>query len=178
MQNTHDKKQRLVRKTALVYGEGSDDKCWLNYLKQLFVGEKTIKILSGGGGSPNSVILRMTNHFGFRDYTVKIALLDTDRKEFNIATDLASQHAIKIIPSNGCLELEMLELGHIIHPQKISSASLKRARISSQQAKSEFEKVCKHDDKSYAKLFPKDVLNEARSKSKWLNTILVELEGI
>lgn len=170
-------KQRSVRRTTLIYGEGSDDKCFLEYLKGLYAREKTIKIKNGGGGSPTSVIEKMTNTVDFGSYDAKIALIDTDRPEFDKAEKLAIERGINIVPSEGCIELEMLKLINIISSGKLSSGALKRAHASSQQAKIEFGKVCKHDTKVYAKLFPKRVLEIARAKSKWLNSLITVLEN-
>lgn len=170
-------RRKTVRRTTLIYGEGSDDKCWLDYLKEIFAKNKTIKIKNGGGGSPDSVIEKMINDTGFRDYDARVALLDTDRPEFNIAEKLALDNDIHLIPSNGCIELELLTLMHIAYPKAVSSATLKRARTSSKQAKTEFKKVCRHDTKVYIRIFPKNVLEDIRSKSSWLDTILTKLEN-
>ncbi len=170
-------RKRTVRKTTLMYGEGSDDQCWLNYLKSLFAKEKTVKIKNGGGGSPDSVIKRMVGDISFNDYDGKIALLDTDRPEFIEAKNLANEHSITLIPSNGCIELELLELLRIIYPKKVSGAALKRARVNSHQAKAEFKKVCEHSPNAYAKFFTNETLIEARSSSTWLDMLLAALEA-
>lgn len=160
-------KRRAQIQTTMAYGEGSNDETWLIYIKELYAkGKRGIKIKNGGGGSPESVIIRMTKNIAFSEYERKFALIDSDRGHIDEARNLAKKNGITLIVSNQCLEVELLKI------KNVSKSVRKIISTNSKEAKKEFLRRCSHNQDNYRKVFPKKVLNSERKKSKWLDSII------
>lgn len=59
IKKSFQKKNRGVKKTILMYGEGLTEKVFLKYLKWLYIdnSKMAVKIKSGRGGSPKSLVM-------------------------------------------------------------------------------------------------------------------------
>ncbi len=162
------KKREVISTTILLCGEGSNDEAWLKYLKSIFATRNCrVKICNGGGGSPTSIIRKMTHREEFNYYTHRYVLIDSDRPETEEALIKARKNNIAVIISEQCLEVELLKLCNV------TGNVLKRVKEDSKKAKEEFAKIGKHDSKSYSKLFPKTLLLTERKKgNKWLDELI------
>lgn len=172
--------KRRIHNTLLFLGEGANDKCWLLYLKEMYARNKSITIRSGTGGSPDSIICKMTRDPGFYGYDTKVALIDNDRQESEMikALRLAMSYDIKIIRSIRCLDTELLKIIYTTKPSIVSTKSMKQARSESKYSKKEFGRICGHCREKYKQFFPKETLEKARKSNKWLELIISELENI
>lgn len=161
-------KRKLNKRTKLIYGEGDNDQTWLSYLKSLFAKNQSgIKIDNGSGGSPDSVLEKMMKRREFYEYAEKYALLDSDRKEIDIAKGIAEKNGIILIVSEGCLEFELLKI------YGIPKMTLKRLKSNSNNAKSEFKKICRHNPDNYKKIFPKELLiGEYKKGNNWIKELI------
>lgn len=163
---------RSVKQTRLVYGEGGDDGSWLKYLKSLLCRRSSnfvVKVKNGSGGSPVEVINDMTKLVEFSQYTSKYAVFDGDRAETEAAIRQATQCGINVIVSTGCLEEELL----IIAGKRSRVSSTRRTSLDTRLIKKQFIVECGgHNERGYAMHFPLELLEQKRSDSEWLDSLM------
>jgi len=151
--------------TVLAYGEGSTERAFLKYLRDVYCNRYSgisIKVKNGGGGSPEDVLDKTIKNKYSGDYQNTFILLDTDKKWSNEFKQKAKKNEIKLIGSVPCMEgLFLLIL----------------INKSSGQCKKEFEKRYLDKKKklipeNYKKIFPKKLLEKRRKKIPILDEII------
>lgn len=100
------KPSRHTKKAVLMVGEGSTEKAFLQYLKELYVtrdDDVAVKIECGAGGSPNCVIQKAKRLCGSMAYDECFVLTDADRLQEN---DCKIKHTkkIKVLKATPCIE--------------------------------------------------------------------------
>lgn len=159
--------------SILVYGEGSTEKAFLRYLKDVYCKRCSgisIDIKDGKGGSPEDIIdktIRSKNSGDYRGGT--FIFLDIDKKWLDEFKKKAKDNNIELIGSKPCIEGFFLSILNIKFDITVKSSS---------QCKKEFEK--KYLDKkkklnweNYKKIFPKSILEKRRKKVPSLNKIIL-----
>lgn len=170
----HTQKKKKQKRTVLFFGEGADENAFLKYIRRLYAHNASVKITirDGNGGSADMVVKKASNFTG--DFDHRIAMIDNDKpqKEMTAARKMAKESNIDLIECEPCLEGLLLT---IIEQRSVSSKT-------SKQCKREFEKkhICENkrcDVDEYARVFPKDVLDDARKRIPELDRIIRFMEG-
>jgi len=172
--NRHKLPRRFAKSTQLIFGEGFEDKPWLKHLRSLYAQNTNIasKVDCGSGGCPKDIVeaaKRKAN--GER----VIVIMDGDKpaKEYKAMQEVLddSPHmSVEIItPCTEALLLAILNEG--VWPKKKSPG-----------CKSEFEKRYinekkRRDQTAYARVFPKKLLDEMRTKVPQLEKIIQIFTG-
>ncbi|MFH1798593.1 MAG: RloB family protein [Candidatus Omnitrophota bacterium] len=162
---------RRTKKTILIVGEGSTEKAFLRYVKELYITRDmdiSVNVECGSGGSPRNVVEKAIRLCGSRGYDKCFVLIDADvplKTDKKLLSRMKRKPKIEILKSTPCIEglfLSVLDnLGN----------------NSSDQCKSIFETTYlasdkKTDKRSYERLFSREMLNEKRSQVNELNNIL------
>lgn len=170
------RKIRHAQKANLFVGEGPTEKGFLGYLKDVYHQRncgKSVKIESGDGGSPQSVVNKTRRLMQLASYNEVYILLDDDVPcPSNLVRD-AAKHGIEILWSTPCIEGLLLDiLGHSKFNSATASSS-KCKKIFHQNyipEKKKFQKV------SYSQHFPKSLLDKQRKKIQLLDDIIKVIE--
>ena len=170
------RKIRQARKAVLFVGEGPTEKAFLGHLKSLYYIRgcgTNIKIESGDGGSPESVIKKAIKLKQYASYDNGFALVDDDLSCPQKTLTRAGKSNIEILWTTPCIEGFFLEfLQHSgFNPATISSGNCKKLfheHYLTEKGKYQKEK--------YAKIFPKSLLEELRKKIRLLDDIVTVFE--
>lgn len=169
---------RIVRDTALIFGEGRDDRIFLAYLVHIYASghnstRPKITVRKGRGGSADGVIEDARKVPG--SFSRKLVKLDQDRPQDEIdeAVRIARRHKIQIAFSVPCLEGTFL---NILEPNDDHSGE------SSETCKRSFEsRYISHSNRGkmaeYTRVFPKAILDEARRRIPVLDEIITYIES-
>lgn len=160
------KKVRKVKSTLIIVGEGGVDYAFLKYMQGLYdrnVNRK-ITIRAGDGGSPADVIHAASKR---RDigYDERWILIDSDIELTLEDKKLAGKRKVHIIQSEPvCIEGMLLKvLGKEVPSTNSKCKKVLHPLLSSHPTKPQ----------SYAKLFPKSVLDETAVKT--ITELLVKI---
>lgn len=171
-------KRRVVRSTALLFGEGRDDRIFLAHLVSVYAAGQDplrpkITTKKGRGGSADGVVEDAHKVPG--SYTRKLVKLDKDRPQGEIdeAIRIAGRRHIQLVFSVPCLEGTLL---HILEPRSNYSGR------SSQDCKQIFEATYistanRGKLSEYVRQFPKEVLDEARRRVSELDELICYIES-
>ena len=165
-------KPRCTKITVLVYGEGSTEKAFLKYLKDVYCERYSgisIKIKDGKGGSPEDIIDKTIRNKDSGDYRSTFIFLDIDKKWSDKFKKKAKDNDIELIGSKPCIEGFFLLILNSKFDITVKSSS---------QCKKEFEKKYldkkkKLDWENYKKIFPKTLLEKRRKKVPSLDKIIL-----
>jgi len=172
------KTNRVVRATALLFGEGRDDRMFLAYLVSIYAAGQDLRrpkisTKKGRGGSADGVVQDAHKLPG--SYSRKLVKLDKDRpqEEIDEATRIAQRHKIQIVFSMPCIEGTLL---NILEP------GTNYANKSSQTCKRTFESryistANRGKMSEYVRWFTKDLLDEARQRVPELNELITYIES-
>lgn len=172
--NPNKKKPRFARATLLVFGEGMGEGVFLRHLKSLYSRNSgvSVKILSGKGGSPESIVIEASRVEGGFDR--KVVVLDGDKSvsEMALGRQEADKRKIELAEHRPCLEAVMLS---VLNGGDYSGKG-------SKWCKSKFESKYlgrkKRDEVSeYGKIFPKTLLDSQRLVLPELNKLIHLMEG-
>lgn len=157
------RKQRHVSLTTLlVVGEGSDDKAFIDHLKNLLVHRghgRKVTVKAGDGGSPGNVITHASRAYKAEDYNYRYFVLDADIPP--TAADIKNAKAAGyqiILWQPQCLEGALLDvLGERVQPHETSQALKQRLhpRLAAHHTKPE----------AYASLFTLPVVTTTQNTS-------------
>ncbi len=157
----------------LIYGEGLNERVFLEYLKLLY-GPKnvSIKVRNGKGGSPLNIVVDAVNEWG--SFDKKIVVLDNDRAEKEILTAelLADKRGIKVVKNYPCLEATLLKILESEPHNDKSSLWFKKEFESKYM-----EKKRRGNLAEYSKVFSKKTINNARKKIKELDLLISIIEN-
>ena len=170
--NPLKKKRRQANKTLLVLGEGLGEEMFLKHLKSLYyIVGVAITIRKGKGGTPNEVVTSAYKIPGAFDR--KIVIIDNDKAkaEMQKARNEAKRRGIELLENTPCLEWLLLS----ILDEKIEGDN-------SEWCKGKFEskyidKKKRSEPAEYVKLFPKNILDNKRTKIKELGDLISIMEG-
>ena len=166
---------KSTKTTILIVGEGPTEKAFLQYVKELYVSrdaEMVVKIESGSGGAPSSVIQKAVRLRGSRAYDKCFVLFDADRPlemDSKLEDRMNKRPRIEILKSTPCIE--GLFLAILRYP------NFSQSRTSSDYCKREFEANYMTDDRktdkrSYSDKFSQLILDTCRRGVPELDSIL------
>lgn len=173
--NLNKRKPRAAQKTLLIYGEGSREAAFINYLKRLYARNSGIAVTanSNNGGAPIDIVSKANKYSCDFDYCAVI--IDNDREESEVieAKEYADANSIEVIQNTPCLEATLLS---IFSPQQSFENK------SSQWCKKEFEKEHirsekRGDPREYEKVFPKSLLDKHRLQIPELDRLIALIDG-
>jgi hypothetical protein len=165
------RKQHQVRKTLLIVGEGDSEEAFLKHLRELYCSGGAgvaVTVRNAHGKGPENVIDHATRLARIASFDKRVALLDTDIPWTDKLKKEARKAKINMIGSIPCFEgLLLAILGKYPAAQ---CADCKKAI-------SLLLGVDLTERQSYAKHFPKPVLDAARLKIVELDQLLAVFEG-
>ena len=165
------RKQHRVRKTLLIVGEGDSEEAFLKHLRDLYCSGGAgvaVTVRNAHGKGPENVIDHAVRQAKIYSYDARAALLDTDIKWTDKLKKDARKAKINMIGSTPCFEGLLLSiLG-------------KRPADQCADCKKAIQQLIDIDlteRKTYAKHFPKAVLDAARLKVLELDLLLQAFQG-
>jgi len=165
------RKQYRVRKTLLIVGEGDAEEAFLKHLRDLYCSGGAgvaVAVRNAHGKGPENVIDFAARQAMIYSYDARTALLDTDIPWTDKLKENARKAKIDMVGSIPCFEGLLLSiLGR--HPA-IQCADCKKAI-------QQLIDVDLTERQSYAKHFPKAILDAARMKVVELDRLLKAFEG-
>lgn len=168
--NPEKKKQRVAKHTILVYGEGPNDKIFLEHLRGIYARNSNVKVTirSGKGGSPKEIVTAAIKEMGAFDQRTVVIDNDKGAKEMKEARGMAEKNSIKVIENTPCLEATLLAT---VDP------STSHQNKTSAKCKKEFQakyipKKERRNKEEYKKHFPKETLEKRRESVEDLNTLI------
>ena len=162
---------RRTKKTTLIIGEGSTEKAFLRYVKELYITRDmdiSVNVECGAGGSPCNVVEKAIRLCGSRGYDKCFVLIDEDiplNADKKLLSRMKRRPRIEILKATPCIEgLFLTILGD-------------EENLISKNCKSNFESKYlasdkKTDKRAYERLFSKEMLDEKRKVVDELNSIL------
>jgi len=162
---------RSTKKTVLIVGEGPTERAFLRYVKELYIRrdmDVSVNVECGAGGSPRNVVEKAIRLCGSRGYDKCFVLIDADiplNADKKLRIRMKRKPKIEILRSTPCIEGLFLSILGVT------------GNNSSDQCKSTFEATYlsadkKTDKRSYVRLFPKELLDQKRTRIRELNNIL------
>ncbi|MFC2149242.1 RloB domain-containing protein [Candidatus Auribacterota bacterium] len=175
MINKKSRPGKYAKKTILMVGEGPTEKAFLQYIKELFISREadhSVKVHSGSGGSPRSVIhktIRLRNNSAYDKCFVLLdadITLETDSKQ---KTQMKRKPRVEILRATPCIE--GLFLAILRYP------NFSQNNLRSDACKREFEsKYLPRNKKtykdSYTGVFPREMLEDRRKYIEELDIIM------
>ena len=168
--------QRVLYFTKLVGSEGVHDKTFLDLLKCYYLPKKSslrVEIKKGHGKAQTEIVRDVVRNPGA--YDKKMAVMDNDKpsSEMALADELAEANNVVVMRNTPCIEGVLIR---ILEPKK------KLGGMSSQQLKDYFEEHYIPEKKrtdlvTYKKVFPKELLDEARKREPELDAMIKVMEG-
>lgn len=172
--NPHKLPRRFAKATQLIFGEGYEDKTFLKHLRSVYAQGTNIhsKVDAGSGGTPSDVArtaIRRANN------SPVVVIVDGDKqsKEYNDLDLLIKKHKnVRKVIISPCMEALLLAILN----------NGKWPKMSSHKCKSEFEKnhisnKRRRSQEAYAKVFPKQLLDNQRQSISQLNDLVYLFEA-
>lgn len=173
--NPYKKKRRSAKQTLLMFGEGLGEEMFLKHLRGLYAKNSGVSVMirKGKGGTPKNIVIDAANEFG--DFHRRVVILDNDRGEQQMreARTEAGKRNIQLVEHTPCLEALLLEI--IRNGQEFQGKT-------SAWCKREFEtnyieKKKRGETREYEKIFPKSLLDQARTGTQALERIIAFMES-
>lgn len=172
--NPYKKKQRSASQTLLMYGEGLGEEVFLKYLRSLYARDSgvAVTIRNGKGGDVISIVVDASNTPGAFDRRVVVIDNDKGEGEMKKAREEAKSRGVELLENSPCLEAMLLSI--LKEGQSFSNKN-------SPWCKNEFEssyldKKKRTEIEEYRKIFPKELLDNQRSKISELETLITLME--
>ena len=173
------KPTKNTKTTILIVGEGPTERAFLQYLKELYILRENnfaVKIESGTGGSPSSIVQKAIRLRGSRGYDKCYVLIDADKPletDFKLADRMKKRPRIEVLKVTPCIEGLFLAI--------LKHSSFSQRSASSDYCKKEFESTYmasdrKTDKRSYVDKFLKTLINERRASVPELDLILKAMQ--
>jgi len=128
----------------------------------------SIRLISAGGKAPNGPIDEAISYKKQREYDEIVVLLDTDIAWTEEKINEAKDNNIELVGSEPCLEGLLLKILDKSVPDK------------SKKCKTQLQNMLpgkSTESRSYASLFPKELLDKVRNKVKPLGTLISYISG-
>ena len=173
------KPTKNTKTTILIVGEGPTEKAFLQYLKELYIlreNDFAVKVESGTGGSPSSIVQKAIRLRGSRGYDKCYVLIDADKPletDFKLADRMKKRPRVEVLKATPCIEGLFLAI--------LKHSNFSQGSASSDYCKKEFEATYlasdrKTDKRSYVDKFPKTLLDERRTQIQELDLILSAMQ--
>lgn len=164
-------KQHRVRKTLLIVGEGDSEEAFLKHLRDLYCSGGAgvaVTVRNAHGKGPENVIDHAARQARIYSYDARIALLDTDIPWTDKLKKSARKSKIDMVGSMPCFEGLLLSILGKRPPEQCADCK---------KAIQKLIDIDLTERQSYAKSFPKVVLDAARLKAIELDILLKAYEG-
>jgi hypothetical protein len=164
-------KKHTIRKTLLIVGEGDSEEAFLKHLRELYCSGGAgvaVAVKNTHGKGPEHVIHHAARQSRIYSYDKCVALLDTDIPWTDKLKKDARKAKIEMVGSNPCLEGLLLSI--LGERPIVQSAECKKAI-------QQLLNIDLTERKSYARDFPKAVLELARAKIYELDRLLEYIQG-
>jgi hypothetical protein len=162
---------RTVRPTALIYCEGAEDLVFIRHLKKIYSSSSQSKthftVTKGSGGGQDRLVADALKFPG--DFDRKMVKADKDRGELEStkAERLANRNNVLIAWSIPCLEGLLLSIldnkSYVRHQASTCKRLFERDHIPAKK---------RSESSAYERIFPKAVLEEARTRILELNSLI------
>lgn len=173
------KPTKNTKVTILIVGEGPTEKAFLQYLKELYIlrdDNLSVKVESGTGGSPATIVQKAIRLRASRGYDKCYVLMDADvplETDFKLADRMKKRPRIEVLNATPCIEGLFLAI--------LNQSSFSQASATTDYCKREFETKYmasdrKTDKRSYIDKFPKTLLDERRTNVPELDFILKAMQ--
>ncbi len=162
------RKQRAAKIPVLIYCEGKHDATFVRYLQRVYAPaneRNSFDVKPGVGGGAISVVRNAQRVEG--DYALRVAKFDNDRGDDELKAALAEcRESLLPCICTPCIEATMLEVLEGKSYGDITTAACKR------QFHTYIPEDRRLDIEQYARLFPRELLESARSRVKALDAII------
>ncbi len=165
-------KQRVAKLPVLIYCEGKHDAAFVRHVRSLYGPgnqRNSFDVRSGVGGGPISVVRNAARVEG--EYALRVAKFDNDRGEAEFEAALrecgVSVQACVCTPSIEATMLEILES---------KSYSSKATAVCKRRFHTYIPEDKRLDPRAYDRLFPKELLEEARGRIATLDSLILLFE--
>ena len=151
----------------------------MQYLKELYIlreNDFAVKVESGTGGSPSSIVQKAIRLRGSREYDKCYVLIDADKPletDSKLADRMKKRPCVEVLKATPCIEGLFLAI--------LKHSNFSQESTSSDYCKKEFELTYmasdrKTDKRSYVGKFSKTLLDERRTKVPELDLILKAMQ--
>lgn len=167
-------KKRPRKLTVLAYGEGEDEKIFLRHLVSCYCRKHEVSVQTGsaGGGDLESILIKAIRARRGEKREIEFIVLDTIPQWPAEAIQKAEEEGINLMGNTPCLESFFLEiLGSKYTCDKLGAGSCKNLFEENYCSGHNF------DEDNCATIFPKALLNEARTRVPNLDYIIKTMEG-
>ncbi|MBS0485136.1 MAG: RloB domain-containing protein [Proteobacteria bacterium] len=164
-------KQRQVRRTLLIVGEGDSEEAFLKHLRNLYCSSGagvTVTVRNAHGKGPDNVITHTVRQTRIASYDRRVALLDTDIPWTEELEKKAQNAKIYMVGSKPCFEGLLLS----ILGMSVPSQSGECKKVIAQTLGFDLT-----ERQSYINQFSKTILDSARVKIPELNQLINFFEG-
>lgn len=165
-------KQRQVRKTLLVVGEGDSEVAFIKHLRQIYCAKGagvSVTVRNVHGKGPDNVIHTAIALKRSGAYDQIVAMLDTDLDWSPDIRKAADKSRIALVGSTPCLEGMLLEVLGLPVPRASDECKrVLRERLGTQML----------DVEDYQAAYGRLVLQDARSRLSTLDRLLKFFEGV
>lgn len=170
------RKHRQAKRAVLFVGEGTTEKAFLGYLKDLYHNRgcgTSVKIESGDGGSPDSVIKKAIGFMTYAAYEKGYVLVDDDVACPQKTLTEAGKRNIEVLWTTPCIEGFLLDI--------LQHTGFNASTATSGKCKKLFHKHYLKENKKYLKdnyhqVFPKALLEKQRKTIPLLDDIIKVFE--
>ncbi len=168
------RKPRRTKKTILIVGEGPTEKAFLQHVQQTYVTRDmdiAVKVESGSGGSPQSVIEKAIRLRSSRSYDQCFVLIDKDLPFVpagELKRRMSKKPSIQILNATPCIEGLFLTIVDSKFSQEAKTTDSCKCAFEEKYIRQDK----KSDKRSYTKIFPRDLLDERRQDVVELDAIL------
>lgn len=167
---------RHAQKANLFVGEGLTEKVFLGYLKSIYHKREcgtNVKIESGDGGSPKSIVDKTKRIMQFASYDDVFILLDDDIPCPDNLVSQAAKNRISISCSSPCIEGLFLD---ILQHSGFNSATSRSSECKKVFHQNYIPEKKKYQKDNYTRVFPKSLLEKQRKKIPLLDVIIKVFE--
>ena len=157
--------------------EGSREQGFGDYLVSLYgTRRRPIKPYNAGGGNPLKQVEDTHRYPKFNGCDNVYILHDSDRKETAEAIERAKKYSYETILAHRSVEDELLRI-----LPNVTAKQRQEAAKTVDDAKKVFMEICKLNSLNgavdWAGCFPKELLDEQRKNSPWLDQFISAIEG-
>lgn len=165
MRQPNNAKNKSVRQTLLIVGEGDAEVIFVRHVKAVCAESvgRSVQTINAHGKGGMHVLQKAINHMKNRDYDKVVLLLDTDIDWSNAERAKAAKKRIGVIESTPCLEAWLLQIAGV----QVEGDT----RVCKRAFHGQFG--CEaHQDGYMEKHFSREILDKARDQVPQLNELM------
>lgn len=163
------RRQKKQRKTVLIYCEGLHDAMFIKHLHKLYGQDNPhtqFVIKAGAGGAPVSIVQKAAKVLG--DFNLRIAKFDNDKGRRALRAAYDASGSIKIAHCTPAIEGTMLEILEPNRAYRNHATQTCKKRLHGRYLSASD----RSDPHKYESVFPRELLDAARTRHDRLNRII------